>query len=355
MLSKPTLMLAGIILAATLLAIFVAAPESEVDWLLNDQTMGTSFSVRVSECPLADCDVLEPLIKNRLEELTQRLSHYEANSELSTFNNYKELNWFPVSSDLYSVIELAMIIARQSDGVFDITVAPAVNAWGFGPTATQAPPDDAKVARAALLTGFEKLAVRATSPEESEIAMPALRKLSPDVTLNLSAIAKGYAVDQLALLMKLNGIPDYMIEIGGEIRVAGVNSEGNPWRIGIEPPEESLGIKYIVMPRTESVATSGDYRNFYMDAGKRISHNINPATGRPVTHNLASVSVILPTAAEADGLATVLMVLGPEEGLEYAEKFKIPALFYTREADGFKSFYSSGFADYLSGINDPQP
>jgi thiamine biosynthesis lipoprotein len=347
MLSKPTLMLAGIVLAATLLAIFVAAPESEVDWLLNDQTMGTSFSIRVSECPLTDCNLLEPLIYNRLEELTQRLSHYEPNSELSTFNNYKELDWYPVSSDLFSVVELAMLLARQSDGVFDITVAPAVNAWGFGPTATQSSPDEAKVARAARLTDFEKLAVRATSPEGSEISAPALRKLLPDITLNLSAIAKGYAVDQLALLMEFNGIRDYMIEIGGEIRVAGVNSKGNPWRIGIEPPEDSLGITHIVMPQTESVATSGDYRNFYMDAGKRISHTINPATGRPVTHNLASVSVILPSAAEADGVATVLMVLGPEAGLEYAEKFKIPALFFTREADGFKSFYSSEFADYL--------
>ncbi len=313
-------------------------PPAEEGWTFEGSTMGTTFTVRAADCPGLTCRSLGPQIKTRLSIMTHRLSHYEPDSELSKFNRYTGQNWFPVSQDLFNVVEYALVISDMSNGAFDITAAPAINAWGFGPETTSEIPDENSVARAIRLTGFEKVSTRA--------APPALRKNDSEVTLDLSALAKGYAVDQLALLLESNGITDYLVEIGGEVRTAGVHPNGHPWRIGIESPEGGLDISFIVTPGDEAVATSGDYRNYYIVDEKRFSHTIDPATGRPVTHNLASVSVILPSAMQADALATLLMVLGPEAGLKLAEDRLMPALFFVREQNGVNAFYSSEFARY---------
>ena len=310
--------------------------------------MGTTFSIHVASCPPIDCSSLNSQIDNRLTVLTQRLSHYETNSELSAFNKYAKTDWFPVSDDLFTIVEYALVLSSQSNGAFDITVAPAVNAWGFGPDMSSKIPDDERVKRAARLTGFEKVSARSPPPPGAQESYPpALQKNDPEVTLDLSAIAKGYAVDQLALLLESNGIADYLVEIGGEIRAAGTHPEGHSWRIGIESPDSDLGINFIVIPGDSSVATSGDYRNYYIADGEKISHTIDPRTGRPVTHKLASVSIILPSAAQADAIATLMMVLGPEAGLKLAETRQIPALFFVREPDAMNTFYSTAMGSYL--------
>jgi thiamine biosynthesis lipoprotein len=345
---KLPLIVATCIIAGILYAWSIFSPPDEDGWIYEGHTMGTTFTIRAAGCLPVNCDSLTTQIDNRLTVLTQRLSHYEADSELSAFNKYPETDWFPVSDDLFAVVEFALVLSSQSNGAFDVTVAPVVNAWGFGPDASKQIPDEAQIAQAAQLTGFEKVTTRAPPPPGAQKDYPpALRKNDARVTLDLSAIAKGYAVDQLALLLESNGIADYLVEIGGEIRTAGTHPKGHPWRIGIESPDGNPGINFIVTPGNGAIATSGDYRNYYIADGERISHTIDPRTGRPITHKLASVSIVLPAAGEADAIATLMMVLGPEAGLELAESREIPALFFVREADKIRSFYSTAMQSYL--------
>jgi thiamine biosynthesis lipoprotein len=345
---KSPLIIILMIATGILLAWLIPSAPDEEGWVYKGHTMGTTFTVRAASCPQTNCDSLNSPIDDRLTVLTQRLSHYAADSELTAFNKYAGTNWFSVSHDLFTVVEYALELSAQSDGAFDVTVAPAVNAWGFGPKTSSEIPDTAQIERAAQLTGFGKVAIRAPSPPgEEENFPPALRKIDPGVTLDLSAIAKGYAVDQLSLLLESNGINNYLVEIGGEIRTSGMHPAGHPWRIGIEAPDGDLSINFIVTPGDGAVATSGDYRNFYIVDGKRVSHTIDPRTGRPVTHRLASVSVVLPTAGQADAIATLMMVLGPTAGLELAESMQIPALFFVREQDQLRSFYSTRMKSYL--------
>jgi thiamine biosynthesis lipoprotein len=181
----------------------------------------------------------------------------------------------------------------------------------------------------------------------SRDAPHAIRKEDPLLRLDLSAIAKGYAVDQLAYLLEYRGLRNYLIEIGGEIRTAGTHSDGKPWRIGIQPPADGLDLEFVVVPGDAAVATSGDYQNFYMLAGRKVSHTIDPGSARPVENGLTSVSVIAPDAMQADALATTLMVMGPDAGLKFAEEQYIPALFFVREKGAIRTFYTAEFKNYL--------
>ncbi|MGI9291313.1 MAG: FAD:protein FMN transferase [Gammaproteobacteria bacterium] len=301
--------------------------------------MGSTYSVEVADCTQADCSQLEAALSERLEELEQLLSHYRTDSELSAFNQYSGSDWFDVSTDLATVVEYSLEVSRSSNGAFDITVAPAVDAWGFGPAEVTEPPDDAAIARTRSLIDYQQLSAR--------LSPPALRKTNPKVTINLSALAKGYAVDQLALLLESRSIGNYLLEIGGEVRVAGLRPDGKPWRIGIEPPDGGLDIEFIVTPGSESVATSGDYRNFYIENGERISHTISPAEAEPVKNTLASVSVITPSAMQADALATMLMVLGSDRAQAWASENKTPVLMILREENSFRSVSNDEFDAYL--------
>jgi thiamine biosynthesis lipoprotein len=324
---------------ALLLANIFRGPAADGGALFAGETMGTTYSIRISDCSGSICEPLAVLIQDRLNELEQRLSHYDPASELSGFNDYSGTDWFSVSTDLQSVVEYALEISAASDGAFDITVAPAVNAWGFGPQHNAGSPDKKTINSSLAAIGYQKLATR-TSP-------PALRKTSASLTLNLSALAKGYAVDQLALLLEQQGYRNYLVEIGGELRTAGLRVDGRAWRIGIEPPDGGLEIQFIVAPGDEALATSGDYRNFYFENGKRISHTIDPSKAEPVNNQLASVSVIAPSAMQADALATLFMVLGPEHAYQWAQEDNIPLLLLIREQETLQSRSSDAFNTYL--------
>jgi thiamine biosynthesis lipoprotein len=177
---------------------------------------------------------------------------------------------------------------------------------------------------------------------------PALRKSVANLNLDLSAIAKGHGVDQVAQLLDSFGIVNYLVEIGGEIQVSGYSNRGTPWRIAVETPNPLGRTVYrVVELRGGGMATSGDYRNFYVKAGKRYSHTIDPATGRPVTHELASVTVLMPNTTSADALATALMVLGPEAGFQFAEAQAVAAFFVVRQGEGFSDRATSLFKSYL--------
>ena len=333
------ILLAGITTAVVLtLAWLIFIREAAAPWSIVGETMGTSYNVQIADCP-ADCAGMAAAVDARLTELNQALSHYDPESELSAFNRYKKSDWFPVSADLYNVIAYSTVISRQYGGAFDITLAPVIDLWGFGPNGSEQLPSNKEIITALAQTGYQKVAVQS--------APTAVRKSNPAIRADLSGIAKGYAVDQLAQLIQATGSSNYLVEIGGEIRAAGRRSKQHPWRIGIEPPDARPELAFIINPGNQSVASSGDYRNFFITDGKRYSHTIDPRTGKPVEHQLAAVSVILPAAVQADAAATALMVMGPEVGFSYADANGIPALFFVREDRGMIAFYTETFGRYI--------
>ena len=324
-----------LILAATSIT---GCDQQNVSLNLDGPTMGTHWSVRLAECSDSQCKNLHADIEHRLFELNQNLSHYEADSEVWRFNQSASVEWRSISQDLATVIGYAQKVSKISDGAFDITVAPAVNAWGFGPANASAAPSSNTLLEARQHRGYLKLELR-----ESPLA---LRKLDPRLQIDLSAIAKGYAVDQLAYLLEDRGIDRYLVEIGGEIRTSGTRPDGQSWRIGIQPPEDKLNIEYVVIPEG-AIATSGDYQNFYLMGDQRISHTINPGNARPVSNGIASASVLAPDAMQADALATTLMVMGADKAEAFAADNDIAMLLLVRTETGITAIISTAFQPYL--------
>jgi len=300
--------------------------------LLTGPAMGTTWTLRVvpGEGAPADPGALRGLVEDALDEVDVAMSTYRPDSAVSRFNSSESTDWFEVPPALEEVVAEALRIGEATGGAFDITLSPVVALWGFGnaPPRSQ-PPGEREVAAAQAATGQRHLAVQADPP--------ALRKSLPGLTLDLDSIAPGYAVDLVAARLEAAGQQRYMIEIGGELRVRGRNAQGARWRIGIERPEASgRSVERVVELEAGAVSTSGDYRDFFESAGVRYSHTIDPRSGRPVSHGLASVTVLRPTTLEADGLATALSVLGPSEGYELAERMGWAALFIERTADGLQ-------------------
>lgn len=292
--------------------------------------MGTSYHISVvtaSEGPLQLAMSRGP-IDNLLRQINRQMSTYDPQSELSRFNKAPKGEWFPVSKELVEVVRAAQEISEATDGAFDVTVGPSVNLWRFGPDKSRkAFPTEDEINQASKLVGYHQVEVR-TKP-------PALRKSKDDVYVDLSAIAKGYGVDAVFELIKEEGYTDFMVEIGGEVRTSGQKPDGKPWKIGIETPEEEARrYGHVVDLRDMALATSGDYRNFFEHDGKRYSHTINPKTGRPVEHDLASASVLLDSCMMADGYATAFLVLGPVEGYNFAEEHNLAVFFQMRKEDG---------------------
>ncbi|WP_233216494.1 FAD:protein FMN transferase [Blastopirellula marina] len=321
-----------IALAAGAFLLLLAAgcsPAAPAPVELTGRTMGTTYSVKVvAPSDRFDAKALQQQIDERLVEINQEMSTYIADSELSRFNQSQAGDWFPVSAELAEVVALAKKISEDSDGAFDVTVGPMVNLWNFGPDHhPEKVPTDAAIAAALANIGDDKLEVR--------LDPPALKKSVDGLYVDLSAIAKGYGVDKIAELVAAAGVDAYMVEIGGEVRAAGRKPDVSPWRIAIEKPiPGTRAIQQILELSDESLATSGDYRNFFEVDGQTFSHTIDPKTGRPLAHTLASVSVLHDDCAAADALATTLMVLGPDRGYNWAEEHKLAVLLLIRGEDG---------------------
>ena len=306
----------------------------------SDAIMGTSFTVKVSELPSSISSIeLKQQIKQLLVQLDGQMSTYKQDSELSKINQDKSNDWLAVSAPLYKVLKAAKNIYELSNGAFDITVGPLVNLWGFGPDPMSfIEPEEALIEQHRLKLGTQYLLFN----DETQH----IKKQQVDLYLDLSAIAKGYAVDQVGLLLEEQGIVDYMVEIGGELRLKGHNNRHKPWRIAVEKPAAQQRMIQKVLPLSDiSLATSGDYRNFFEENGVRFSHTIDPRVGKPITHKLASVTILSDTTMKADALATALMVLGPEQGHQLAEKEKIAALFIIKTNKGFVEKVSSSFVE----------
>lgn len=333
-------------LAAALLALG-ACGDSPIDWPVQElagSTMGTTFSVKVVAPPVElDLASLQQDVQETLDAVNQSMSTYLTDSELSQFNTSTGTDWVEVSADLCHAVEAAQVVSQFTDGAFDVTVGPLVDLWGFGPSdSVIEPPGDEQLAMAMDNTGFGKL--------YTDCARPALRKDLPGISVDLSAFAKGHAVDRVANLLDDRALPNYMVEIGGELRLRGLNGKGENWAIAIETPDRnSRSVQTVVHLTDTGMATSGDYRNYFEHDGDFYSHTIDPRTGRPITHNGASVTVVADTAAFADAAATALLVMGPEAGLALAERESIAAYFLLRLGSEFEERMSSLFAVEVLG------
>lgn len=309
---------------------------------LSGATMGTRYRINVAGPePGMELAGLSAGIDRILGGINERMSVHRPQSELSLFNAASATDWMPVSRQTYAVVSRALEIARLSGGAFDVTVGPSVNLWGFGPgDPITAPPSPGRIEAVANRTGYQRL--------DSQNMPTALYKSEPALRVDLSGIAKGFAVDRVARYLERNGATDYLVEIGGEIRVGGRGSSG-AWRIGIENPVPGAGtVHRVVRLGSEAIATSGDYRIFFEQDGRRYPHIIDPRTGMPVAHDLASVTVIAPTTMDADAWSTALMVLGPEEGIALAKRNRLAAFFIVKTGKGFVDRHTPAFEPYLA-------
>lgn len=294
--------------------------------------MGTTYSVRFvtpSAPSLAEKTVLLEEVEQLLEEINDAMSTYREGSELSRLNRAPAGTPIAVSQPLLEVLVEAERISESTGGAFDVTVGPLVNAYGFGPGGAVEPPGDDELAALRERTGFRLLTI--------DRQAATVTKARDDLYVDLSALAKGYGVDRVARRLEERGLGEYMVEIGGEVRTAGRNLDGEAWRIGIERPAASFpgsrqALQRIVSLTDRAMATSGDYRNFREIDGRRLTHIVDPRSGLSVHHRLASVSVIDEHCMTADALATALIVLGPDEGPAFAEAHDIAALFLLRGA-----------------------
>ena len=305
---------------------------------IDGQTMGTTYSIKVL-APNVNPAKLKTAIDARLVKVNQVMSTYIPDSELSRFNRSPVGTWFHATPNMMRIIRLSREIYKLSDGAFDVTVGPLVNLWGFGPLPMSGKvPSDKAIAAARARVGFDKLSIGSQE----------LRR-NANIYVDLSGVAKGFGVDQVSELLSKRGYKNYLVEIGGELRAHGVNARGNPWRVAIERPDVSERVPFTAIPiENMSIATSGNYRNYFEVDGKRYSHEIDPTTGRPVTHNMASVTVLAPTDARADALATALYVMGPKKAMALANKHHLPVFAILKTAKGFSEIYSSAFKPYLN-------
>ena len=312
-----------------------ASDEPKIE-ALTGLSMGTSYTVKWVNKESEDRPEVSQGVANELRRIEDSMSTYMDTSDLSGFNGAKVNLWHAIPAEMAALVAQSLSLSEKTNGAFDITIGPLVDLWGFGPQPIPAkiPSQDALDALRPVV-GYQLLQVRQQPP--------AMRKLAPS-TIDLSAIAKGYGVDAVALWLEAHGINNYLVEVGGELRAHGLKLDGSPWRIAIEHPIVGAQQVYqVVKVNNMAVATSGNYRNYYEKDGVRYSHTLNPLTLRPVTHNLASVTVIDASAARADALATALMVMGGEDGVSWATMHQVPAYFIMKRADGFVAQSTAGF------------
>jgi len=296
-----------------LLAALLAACAPVREHKLEGRAMGTTWHVTV--VGRAGASSLQEKIERRLEEVEQTFSTYRPDSELNRFSRLPRAGEeFPASRDFLAVMRTSARVYALSGGAWDGTVRPLVDLWGFGPLPPVAKPPDPRRIEALLgEVGFGKI----------EIRPGALVKRRASVTLDLSSIAKGFGVDQVAEVIRREGFSDFIVEVGGEGYAAGSRRGGGPWRVGINRPRADAApdeVDRVVSVQDAAFATSGDYRNFFVRDGVRYSHILDPRTGRPITNGVVSASVLAPDCTLADGLATAVMVMGAEAGVALLER-----------------------------------
>jgi thiamine biosynthesis lipoprotein len=313
---------------------------------LQGETMGTTYSIKIVDNQNGKLKgkVLKTEIDELLFKINMQMSTYIPESEISHFNRSAVNVEIPVSSSFMEVLKLSVQINSESGGAFDPTVMPAVNLWGFGSKGRRNnSPAAAEINHIKSAIGMDKVIIR-----EAFIS-----KTNLFTELDFSAIAKGYGVDVVAEFITGRGFSSFMVEIGGEVVTRGKKRDGTPWRIGIDKPDIEPGVERsfqaIINISNVAVATSGDYRNYFIANDSLFSHTIDPLTCKPIVNGVASVTVIAPTCALADAIATAIMVMGEERGLQWVEsKSDVETMIIVRLADRYRVSTSSGFEKYLS-------
>ncbi|MFO7577850.1 MAG: FAD:protein FMN transferase [Pelovirga sp.] len=318
--------------------------QTETSLRFAGATMGTTWSVVLHPATGVDAAGLRRQLHQRLDQINALMSTYDPDSEISRFNRTPSSEWFAVSAETAQVITLSQEVSRLTGGAFDISVGPLVDLWGFGAAERGGSIPTADQVRAALdRVGYERLAVRRVPA--------AIRKEHPGMRIDLSAVAKGYAVDALAELLDQHRITNFLVEIGGDMKLAGHREDGTPWRIALEKPVDHMRAVETILPLpATALATSGNYRNFYEEGGQRYVHTIAPFSGWPIQHKLASVTVLDPSAARADALATALMVMGEEQGRLFCENHRIAAYFLIHDNAQTISYASPALQSLLDGV-----
>jgi thiamine biosynthesis lipoprotein len=301
--------------------------------VLQGKTMGTSYHITLitTQKNQDKQSALQLDIDNLLKDINHKMSTYQSDSEISQFNATPSLEWIPISQDFYNVVDSALLISNLSRGYFDITISPLVNLWGFGPKIKINTPKNDDIKEAMSHIGYQKLG---TQKETNS-----LKKADPLLTIDLSSIAKGYAVDKVSDYLSSKSIANHLVEIGGEVKAKGKNLSNKKWRIAIENPDaDSRAVNSLLELDNTAVATSGDYRNYYVENNERQSHIIDPKTGYPIKHKLASVTVVNPSTMLADAWATTLMVLGEAKGKELVIEQGLSVQMIIRNGNGFTTW-----------------
>ncbi len=314
-------------------------PEEVVK--LAGATMGTTWHVTYIPVPgAADETTVLAAIESQLETVNGSMSTYLPDSEISRFNQSPADTWIGVSAPFFSVLSTALEVGRASEGAYDVTVGPLVDLWGFGPGGgADRIPEPVEIEAALAAVGQDLLRLDGEATRVKKLAA---------VHLDFSSLAKGYAVDRIAGALREQGVDRYLVEVGGEMRLGGLSGRGDLWRVAIEQPRSGTrGIATAIELTDAAVATSGDYRNYFEIDGRRYSHSIDPRTGRPVAHELVSVTVVHPSAMVADAWATALTVMGPQRAAAVAKEQDLAVYFIRRDGDGFVPSHTAAFGRYL--------
>ena len=321
--AKKSIYLIALLIMAVLFLFFFNNKKELV--ILNGNTMGTFWQISLAE-KVKDKNKLQKEIERELERINNIFSTYIKTSQISKFNQNLTTEEIELSPELAEVIQKALELSQKSNGAYDITVMPLVNLWGFGYKKIEKKPSEEEIKAALEKVGYKKLVLNGNK----------IKKLNPNLEIDLSSIAKGYGVDKLGDLLEKNNYKNYLINIGGELISSG-SKFNNSWNIGIEVPDESSAVqeKLSIKNRKLALATSGNYRNYLDFEGERVAHTIDPKTGLSKKSKLLSVSILADNCMEADALATALMVLA-EDAPNFAEKFNIPALLIFAEGENFK-------------------
>jgi thiamine biosynthesis lipoprotein len=310
-----------------ILCLSACLPKDERDVLrLSGQTMGTYYNIVAIGTEL-DAERLTARIETVLDNVDSSMSNWNPASEISRFSASRDTTPQDISQELAHVMQGAARVHAQSEGMFDVTLGPLIELWGFGTRKTDDPqPSEAAIANALRRVGQARLL---TLDHDGAT----LAKARPEVEVNLAAIAKGYGIDALAQALRDEGLEDFMVEIGGDLVTSGHNERDQPWRIGIETPDpgNQRNVQRVIGLSGLGMASSGDYRNFFERDGRRYSHLLDPTTGRPVTHTTTSATVLAENAMMADAWATAMLVLGRERGMAVAERHGVAVFFISRD------------------------
>jgi thiamine biosynthesis lipoprotein len=319
-----------------------ALPPDAVQHSLAGAAMGTTWSVHALAPRGVARETIAAAVEAQLARVIREMSTWEPDSLISRFNRAEAGSWHALPEAFHAVLDAALTMAVDSDGAFDPTVGPLVNLWGFGPATDSVPshavPDQAALAQARARCGWRRIGLdRATRSA-----------LQPGgAYLDFSGIAKGYAVDLVAQALREAGCASWLAEIGGELSGMGVKADGQPWWVALERPPLDGGAALLAALHGMAIATSGDYRRHFEQDGRRYAHTIDPRSGSPVRHDLASVTVLHPSCMVADALATALTVLGEEEGMAFARRRNVAALFIGGAASGFRERMTPAMAAML--------